>query len=185
MENVAGVFLEYFRLERKRTRAGLSVQELERWSRLKGRLDRQMLRDAAMKPEHARASLRVPTRLHCSFASRSDFDEAVITNLSAGGVFIATTSPLPIGEKLNLHMHVAETGASIEVEAVVVSTNVGRHYATTVPGMGVRFSRVGADTVAEIHDLYERELAREAESQERDPGPRDFGMLQAESATAE
>ena len=185
MENVAGAFLEYFRLERKRTRAGLSVTELERWSRLKGRLDRQMLRDAGMKRERARASVRVPTRLHCAFASRSDFDEAVITNLSAGGVCIATTSPLPIGERLTLQIHVAGGGASIEVEAEVVTTNVGRNYATTVPGMGVRFSHLGADTIAQIHDLYERELEREAVKQERDPGPRDYGMLQGEGMPAE
>ncbi len=158
MQNVAGAFLDFFRLERRRVGTGLTVRELERWSALKRRLDAHMKAQAGPNP--ARASLRVPTRLQCAFASKSEFDAAVITNLSAGGVFIATTSPLPIGDKLRLKIEAA--GARIDVEGVVVSNNVGRGMDPGVAGMGVRFVGSGSGTVEEIHDLYERELAREA-----------------------
>ena len=125
--------------------------------------------EAAARPGQARASVRIPTRLHCSFACRSDFDDAVITNLSAGGVFVSTTTPLPIGEELRLHIHVTETGANIELEGVVVSNNVGRGFDPGTHGMGVRFSRVGTSTVDAIHDLYEQELEREAAEPVGDP----------------
>jgi uncharacterized protein (TIGR02266 family) len=163
MKNVAGVFLDYFRLERKRGGAGLTVQELERWSAQKQRLDSHMRQQAGSRS--ARTSVRVRTRLHCAFASKSEFDAAVITNLSAGGVFVATNTPLPIGEKLRLKIHVASAGASIDVEGVVVSNNVGRGLDPGVAGMGVRFTGAGGETIDQIHDLYERELERETQPQ--------------------
>lgn len=182
MQNVAGAFLDFFRLERKRGGAGLTVQELERWSALKRKLDGHMRQQAGPNP--ARASVRVPTRLHCAFACQSEFDAAVITNLSAGGVFISTKTPLPIGEKLRLKVHIASAGASIDVEGIVVSNNVGRGLDPGVVGMGVRFSGAGGDTIEQIHDLYERELAREADDAARDrrPGEATHGRRGSEVA---
>lgn len=159
MDDVAGPFLEYFRLERKRGGVGLTVPELERWSALKRMLDEKMRAQAGSDP--ARGSVRVPTRLHCTFACQRDFDAAVITNLSAGGVFIETRTPLEVGESLRLKIHIADHGASVEVEGTVVSNHVGCRFDTDVAGMGVRFAGGASDTIAKIHDLYERELERE------------------------
>lgn len=157
MQNIAATFLDYFRLERKRVGCGLQVRELERWKELKDQLDTEV----AGSCQERRTSPRVPTRLHCSFASRTEFDKAVITNLSQGGVFISTTSPLAVGSKLSLNLHVGTEGTTIGVEGIVVSNHVGREFDTSSTGMGVRFSRVGAETIQAIYDLYEHELERE------------------------
>ena len=175
MPNMARRFLEYFRLERKRAGSGLSVRELERWSKLKQEIEHHRQRAGpgqkkANSGPDQRRSARVPTRLHCSYASTSDFSDAIITNLSTGGVFISTSQPLPMGETLRLHLHVAGSEASIEVEAVVVSTNVGRHL-DAESGMGLRFSRMSSEIVKEIQVLYEKELERQLEVQ-KGPGGR-------------
>ena len=166
MQNMPSRFLESFRLERKRASSGLSVPELERWAKLKQEIEHHRQKTqggqtAEPKPEQ-RSSPRVPTRLHCSYASTSDFEDAIITNLSAGGVFISTSSPLPIGETVQLHLHVASSEDSIEVQAVVVSTNSGHKLDAAATGMSLRFSRMNSEIVKEVHDLYERELEREA-----------------------
>lgn len=178
MKNVAGAFLDYFRLERKRCGAGLTVQELERWSARKNQVDVHMRRQAGSN--RTRAFLRVPTRLHCAFASKSEFDAAAITDLSVGGIFIATTTPMAIDDELRLEIHIGGGGASIEVEGVVVSNSVGRGPGPGVAGMGVRFVGGGGETIDQIHDLYERELEREAQAR---PRPRTGGGVHPTGVT--
>ena len=166
MQNMPSRFLEFFRLERKRASSGLSVPELERWIKLKREIDHhrhQAQGGQGPSPKREqRESPRVPTKLHCSYESSSDFEDAIITNISAGGVFISTSSPLPIGETLQLHLHVGSSKDSIEVQAVVVSINAGHELDAATTGMGLRFSRMSSEIVKEVHDLYERELEREA-----------------------
>lgn len=58
MKNVAGAFLDYFRLERKRSGSGLTVQELERWSVLKQRLDGHMREQAGKNRARNSSTLR-------------------------------------------------------------------------------------------------------------------------------
>lgn len=166
MQNMPSRFLEFFRLERKRASSGLSVPELERWTKLKQEIDHHRQKtqgEQAPRPDREqRSSPRIHTKLHCSYASTSDFEDAIITNLSAGGVFISTSSPLPIGETVQLHLHVGSSKDSIEVQAIVVSTNAGHKLDAAAMGMGLRFSRMSSEIVKEVHDLYERELEREA-----------------------
>jgi uncharacterized protein (TIGR02266 family) len=162
MKNVAEAFLAYFRLDRKRIDRGLTVQELEHWTALKRTVDVQMRRQAGSNP--VRKSVRVPTRLQCAFASKSDLDAALITNLSTGGVFIATSTPLPVGDRVRLQIGIASRGACIEVDGEVVSNNVGTGLDPGVAGMGLRFiGTAGEETIDQIYDLYERELERETQ----------------------
>ncbi len=166
MQNMPSRFLEFFRLERKRASSGLSVPELERWTKLKQEIEHHRQKtqggqETAGPKRDERRSPRVPTTLHCSYSSTSDFEDAIITNLSAGGVFISTSSPLPIGETVRLQLHVGSSKDSIEVQAVVVSINTGPKLDAAATGMGLRFSRMSSEIVKEVHDLYERELERE------------------------
>ncbi len=104
---VGMLFLQYTRLERKRTHEGLTVAELERWSALKRRLNQRFSPGLEESQADRRESVRVPTNLHCSFESIGSFESAFITNLSSGGVFISTASPLPIGSKVELKIKIS------------------------------------------------------------------------------
>jgi len=170
MSDVASLFREYAHLDLKRMDGGLSIPELERWSTLKQRLDRVFKGMNRSGPDPRRSSRRVTTHLNCSFASTHEFDEAVITDLATGGVFVRTTSPLPVGAKLQLRIRLEDTGAEIEVEGVVVSNNIGPHFETHALGMGVRFAHVSVDVLEQISALYAGELQREVSGTAGDPG---------------
>jgi uncharacterized protein (TIGR02266 family) len=160
MSDLSNLFLEYARLDRQRTRGGLSVAELERWSELKRVLNRQF--SPGIKSQHVdrRDSVRVPTRLACTFNSLDSFQDALITNLSRGGVFIQTQTPLPVGTPIQLRLQIADTGSELEVAGVVVSNNVGPALGTAAKGMGVRFSEEVPEMLKQIDELYERAGAR-------------------------
>lgn len=160
MRDIATLFREYARLDLKRLDRGLSIRELERWMLLKQRLDDEF-RSHGAEPERRRSSPRVATRLTCSYASRHEFGEAVITNLATGGVFIHTTTPLPVGAPVELKIQLRDAGSEIDVSGVVVSNDVGPRLEPGSRGMGVRFSRVGEDVIERIGALYAKELQRE------------------------
>jgi uncharacterized protein (TIGR02266 family) len=152
MRNIAAVFRDFARLDLKRIGAGLTVTEFERWSRLKSVLDHEV-GSRGRAPDERRSSPRVPTRLRCRYASCEELRDATVTNIATGGVFIATNEPAPVGTRLDLRIQIAESGAEIEVPAVVVSTNFAPG-AIHKQGMGVRFSLVSPDMIEEISQLY-------------------------------
>ncbi len=154
MADVGNLFLEYVHLDRRRTQEGLSVAELERWSELKRALGEHFGADPAARER--RDSLRVPTRLACSFDSLGSFEQARITNLSRGGVFILTSAPLPVGTRLQLRIQIGTTGSELDVAGVVVTNHVGPSLDTHRSGMGVRFSEQVPEILKQIDELYER-----------------------------
>jgi len=160
MRNVASLFLEYARLDRKRTGVGLSVKQLERWSELKSRLERELSQSPPSAGAERRDSIRVPTRLNCAFESIGMLQKAVITNFSRTGMFINTSSPLSIGSKLLLSILIEETGSEIEVTATVATNNVGPSFDLKRKGMGVCFTQDVPEITEKIDNLYEQEIAR-------------------------
>lgn len=63
-----------------------------------------------------------------------------MTNLSRGGVFIATATPCEIGSRLRLCIEVGETGDTVEVLGEVISMGGGVSLQGEESGMGVSAS---------------------------------------------
>ncbi len=165
--DVGMLLLQYTRLERKRTREGLNVAELERWSGLKQRLNQRFSPGLEKSLADRRESVRVPTKLHCSFESIGSLKSASITNLSSGGVFIETVSPLPIGSEVELKIKISQTGAEIEVPGVVISNNTGADLSTERQGMGVRFAELAPEIMEQIQALLSNAIASQCAPEER------------------
>lgn len=163
MAQLGELFLAFARLDRKRTDRGLSVRELERWSELRELLNRRF--SSGMRELHLdkRQSVRVPTRLNASFENLGKFQRSLITKLSRRGVFINTASPLEIGTRLRLRIHIERTGEDLEVPGVVVTNHVGPGFDTQQLGMGIRFSDLEPETVKQLDDLYEATIRSEAQ----------------------
>jgi uncharacterized protein (TIGR02266 family) len=161
MQNLPGLFRAYMALDRKRSGAGLSPEELRRWTELKRRLSRHFT--PGVSDEHAdqRGSLRVPARLAVSFSSLGQLVASLMTNLSRRGVFVETEHPLDIGTRVELRIQIQDTGETIEVPAEVVSQNLGPGFESEPPGMGMRFRDAGPEVEKRIDELYQRAL-REA-----------------------
>ncbi len=171
MRNISRLFLEYARLDRRRTSRGLSVKQLERWSELKSRLEQELTPRGPRKGSERRESLRVTTRLNCTFESIGTLQKAIITNLSRTGVFINAPSPLPIGTQLELCILIEETGEEMQVPAKVVSNNVGPSFDVRRTGMGVRFTRDLPELTRQLDDLYEAQIKQAFDDGEGDEEP--------------
>ena len=161
MSDVALRFREYLYLERKRSREGLSTAELRRWTTLKRLLGRTFSPELRDEAADRRSSLRVPAKMRVRFASLGELRESLMTNLSRGGLFLATDELLELGTRVMLHIDVGDAGRALEVPAEVVSQNVGPQL-TRQRGIGLRFLDMDDATRREIDRLYELRLEEAA-----------------------
>jgi type IV pilus assembly protein PilZ len=156
--NVIDIFREYMALESRRKQDALSVAELARWTKLKRVLNRHFQPGVDDLHEDRRDSVRVPVSLRVGFESYGQIGESLMTNLSRGGLFVDTDTPLPIGTPIRLRVRIEESDREIELTGEVVSTNMGAKTGRDVHGMGVRFSKMDDDQQKVVDDLYERAL---------------------------
>lgn len=152
--NLATLFLQYARLDRKRSLDGLSPLEEEIWTNLRRYLGTRLSPDVPKGAER-RASLRVATEIGCSWLRTAPVHEAHLTSLSRHGAFVRTPQPAPIGEEISIRLALPE-GAAIELPATVAN-----HIFGVDPhrrGMGVRFGTMSPETMRVIDALYERSI---------------------------
>jgi hypothetical protein len=75
-----------------------------------------------------------------------------VVDISLGGVFLRTSWPLPIGEKLAIELPRTGTAAPVCVRGRVVSSSSALHN-TSRAGMGVRFDALDPMTLSELREL--------------------------------
>jgi len=163
--NMPAIFREYMVLERLRSSAdGIPVADYQRWCQLKKVLNNHFRPDLADRHEDQRESVRVPFKLRVGFETYGEIRECLMTNLSRGGLFIATTDPLPHGSKLQIWLRIEEGSQEIELQAEVASLNSGPGLLSDEVGMGVRFVNCNEEQEKAIDDLYERAMQRAIQS---------------------
>jgi len=155
MADMPGLFRAYIALDKRRKAGGLSPTDMARWSQLKSALNRHF--EPSVKEKHAksRESVRVPLDLNVNFESRGEVRKCLMKNLSAGGIFVATESPLPIGTPFNVRIRIERTGEEIELPGEVVSVGVSANLSKEQHGMGIRFAHLTeaqAQLVAEFSE---------------------------------
>jgi uncharacterized protein (TIGR02266 family) len=154
---IAARFREFVFLDRKLAREPLSLAELSRWTLPKRHLGRVLHGEHADVRADQRASLRVPAQLRVSFESLGQLGDALITNLSRGGLFVATEHLLEIGTRVTLRIQVIGAEKDLEVVGEVVSQNMGP-LGTPQRGLGFRFAEVEGELRKQLDALYERAL---------------------------
>jgi uncharacterized protein (TIGR02266 family) len=164
MSDVVLLFREFARLDRKRRR-GLSPSELQRWMLLKRRLVREFNPDVSDDQADRRASVRVPTRLVVSFGDLGELRRCWMTNLSRGGLFVATDEVLEIGARLVLRIGISQTGDEVEIPVEVASHNLGPRFESQ-RGMGMRFLDMTPEVTKKLDDLYESAFRRAVETRD-------------------
>ena len=115
MDDFNQQFRRFLHLDRKRKGGGLTPHELRRWLQLKRVLNREFTPGSDPKGIQRRESVRVPARMAVSFRNLGDLRECLMTNLSRGGLFIATDSPLEMGTRFHLRIEMEKTRETIEV----------------------------------------------------------------------
>jgi Tfp pilus assembly protein PilZ len=145
-------------LEKRRASPGITPEELQRWQLLKRRLAKEF--HPKLTDEHAdqRRSVRVPTLLRVSFPNRRSLEQSLLTNISRGGVFVATQSPEPIGAALRIAIRIEGVATDLVVDCVVVAENFRDGMAGDARGMALAFENPDAATRARLDALYEEKL---------------------------
>ncbi len=102
---------------------------------------------------------RVDERVETSV--RAEFQEeywGVTKNLSNGGAFIVTSTPLDLGDEILLKLHIPDGGEELELKCKVVWTNqYGRETQHLRRGMGVKFLNLQPESQRRIHSYVEFE----------------------------
>lgn len=112
-----------------------------------------ILNKAASTRKHARAPLA--TQINC----RESMSLAFSREISAGGMFVETKDPLPVGSRVTLRFNLSDTG-----EVMVLTGEVGYHAGNL--GMGIRFVEATPEALQRIQDYVS------SASAERQPGSR-------------
>ncbi len=145
----------------------LAVSELERWGELRDLLGAHfgLVGDAEARDQ--RQHLRIPTHLKVVFESDSELREAVLTNISEGGLFIATERPLDVASPLQLMIDAGACHGTISVRARVV----WRRSAASgeAAGMGLRFEDLDDRQRASVDRLIESVAGRTPGASDSDP----------------
>lgn len=90
------------------------------------------------------------------FGTIDDFVAEYATNISISGCFIRSKHPLPVGTRVNLKFTVIASDIDI-IEGTGEVVRVVRTPAT-MAGMGVRFTKLTAETRARIEGLIPAEV---------------------------
>jgi len=155
--NLASLFLQYARLDRKRSVEGLAASETELLAKLSRYLT-STLNPQVPRGAERRTSIRVPTELVCRWAPRPRSEEARITMISRTGAFVHTPAPAPIGEEISLSIALPG-GGQIEVPGSVANQLLAPDPERR--GMGIRFGKLEREAMQEIHGLYEHSIVRQ------------------------
>ncbi len=88
---------------------------------------------------------RVEKTLALTFQSRRQFLAAYTGNISRGGLFIQTRTPLAVDERFLLKLHVPDVEKPLEIKCQVVWTRAETSHGDAKPaGMGVKFCKLSA-----------------------------------------
>lgn len=164
MRDHLALFREFADLERKRTRAGVTPLEYQRWLDLKERLGSRFERSSEAG-EDARS-----TRMCVEFQTPEHFRDSYMPELARGGVFVNTPFAPAMGTELVLVAEIVALGLRFELAGVVASNNVSDGFSTDLLGMGVHFRKLEPETRFALDELLAK--AGPSERKRRPPGAR-------------
>ena len=163
MSNMPGLLRAFLALDKRRKAGGLSPTDMARWSQLKSALNRHFEPSIKEQHERSRESVRVPLDLNVNFESRGEVRKCMMKNLSTGGIFVATESPLPLGTPFNVRIRIERTGEEIELPGEVVTVGASANLAEEKHGMGIRFVHLSEAQCEQIAEFSEQAMQKAIE----------------------
>lgn len=103
-------------------------------------------------------------RIEIMFKEYGSFIKVYISNITNGGLFIRTDTPLPIDAPVRLHMRLPEETKDIEIDGRVVWSFARSNKKAILPkGMGIQFVNMlpeNAEKIKKITDRFRSEIER-------------------------
>jgi type IV pilus assembly protein PilZ len=92
-----------------------------------------------------RQHVRFPVSLRVDYSTRDAFIANHVSNLSKGGLFIASDAPLPVDSELELVLTLAEPAECIRARGRVIwNYDIRKGTSRVIPGMGIKFLDMSA-----------------------------------------
>jgi type IV pilus assembly protein PilZ len=89
---------------------------------------------------------RYPVNLRVDFSTRDAFLANRVSNLSQGGLFIATETPLPVQSELDIVLTLKDEDERIRARGRVIWTyDIRKGTSKVIPGMGIKFVDLSRD----------------------------------------
>jgi uncharacterized protein (TIGR02266 family) len=164
MDRLLPLVREFGALEKRRGTDGVTPVEYERYLELREILARHVSEPSTPAGAERRKNMRVPTRLLIEYRTADQLREAIIHNVSQGGLFISTDAPLEFGTKFTLCLAVGEMRRRLEVPCEVVTNNVAGACSTDGPGMGIRFAPLDVEQRHAVDLLFAEALGQQLDS---------------------
>jgi type IV pilus assembly protein PilZ len=99
-----------------------------------------------------REFLRVTLNVLVEYANLEELRTDLAANISSGGLFIRTDTPLAIGTDITVHLVLPDESSPLALEATVMHTTLEDPHAS-MDGMGVRFKTLAPEHEARINAL--------------------------------
>lgn len=113
-----------------------------------------------MSGEDNRRDERLSAELKVDYRTGGSFVTDYSANVSRKGVFIRTSHPLPVGEKVRLRLQLPEGDEPFALDGVVKWVCTVRDKDRHPPGMGVEFIDLPED-IRQMIDRLVRQIGRE------------------------
>jgi len=112
-------------------------------------------------PEERRENIRISKEFRVSYSTPESFGEDYIFNLSTGGLFIHSDSPLNAGEEVQLKVHLPDKEDAMEVLGKVIWSRAEEEVTPEgkqPPGMGVEFLNPSKEHIERVINVLSQTL---------------------------
>lgn len=113
---------------------------------------------AELRGTERRRAQRVLVNIEVDYADEDTYLLANITDISATGIFVRTTTPAVVGTRLGLRFSPSGAEAPFELEGQVMWINPHRPgtHGSIHPGMGIRFVELSLSDQLRLESLVRR-----------------------------
>lgn len=105
--------------------------------------------------DNARNNERASVHMEVSYKESGSFIKSYILNVSGGGLFIKTATPLPLDSKVTLSLTLPNDPEIMKLDGIVVWTNPRGGKNSFPRGMGIKFVNMKKEYQDKIGKLVE------------------------------
>lgn len=106
-----------------------------------------------MSDNRRKAGERLPAEVKVDYRTVGSFITDYTKNISRGGLFIRTSLPLDVGERVRLRITLPDGDAPFALDGVVKWVSTIRDREKHAPGMGIEFVNFGDDVREQLERL--------------------------------
>ncbi len=103
-----------------------------------------------------RKSNRLHHEILVAYRTMEGFVTDWAVNISKGGLFVNTRTPLPVGSQVRLIISLPNAAFPYDLTGKVSWVNEFDNQSNVAPGMGIEFVDIGEDQKAKIADFVEK-----------------------------